>query len=261
MKFTVLGAGGFIGSRLQRYLYNQGHEVYAPKRGADEIFRQNLGNVIYAIGLTADFREKPYETAEAHVCYLNQVLQRTNFSSLLYLSSTRVYQGAASGTEKSALAVFPDTDGLYNLTKLTGEALCLQTERGRVARLSNIVGEGASESFVSQLLSEAATGKIHLRSALTSSKDYLLIDDAIKALATLASHNETGIFNVGSGKNTTTKKILDAMSSRLQFTVTVDETCTDSTFPIIDTSRIRNILHWQPQPILSWIKNLNDFER
>ena len=73
------------------------------------------------------------------MCYLAKVFREGHFSSFVYLSSARVYQGAESGREGGA----PVADGLYSLIKLTGEALCLQTERGQVAQLSNIVGEGA----------------------------------------------------------------------------------------------------------------------
>ena len=254
MLFTILGSGGFIGSRLERHLRENGHEVYAPCRGASDILDRDLGRTVYAIGLTADFRQRPYDTAEAHVCYLTRILQEARFSSITYLSSTRVYQGSETGKENCPLTVFPDADGLYNLTKLTGEALCLQSGCGHVARLSNIVGEGASESFVSQLISEAVMGKIHLRSALSSTKDYLLIDDAINALAALATHGETGIYNVASGKNISTAEILDALSTRFEFEVDMAAPVTEFTFPVIDVERICKLLSWQPQSVTSWVK-------
>jgi nucleoside-diphosphate-sugar epimerase len=254
MLFTILGSGGFIGSRLERHLRENGHEVYAPHKGAPEIFDKDLGRVVYAIGLTADFRQRPYDTVEAHVCYLTRILRDARFSSITYLSSTRIYQGAETGKEGETINVFPNADGLYNLTKLTGEALCLQSGRGQVARLSNIVGEGASESFVSQLISEAVTGRIHLRSALSSTKDYLLIDDAINALAALATHGETGIYNIASGKNISTAEILDALSTRIKFEASVAESGTEFTFPVIEVARISKLLMWQPQCVTSWIK-------
>ena len=254
MLFTILGSGGFIGSRLERHLRENGHEVYAPCRGATEIFTRDLDRIVYAIGLTADFRQKPYDAVEAHVCYLNKILRDARFSSITYLSSTRVYQGAESGKENEALKVFPNADGLYNLTKLTGEALCLQSGRGRIARLSNIVGEGASESFVAQLISEAVTGKLHLHSALSSAKDYLLIDDAIRGLAALAAHGDTGIYNIASGRNIATREILEALSTRIKFEAFVVEPGAEFAFPIIDVERIGKLLTWQPQYVASWIK-------
>lgn len=253
MKFTILGGSGFIGSRLVQHLLDSGNDVYVPRKGSNEIFERDLGRVIYAIGLTADFRNRPYDTVEAHVCYLNKILQDACFSSITYLSSTRVYQGAKVGKENEELNILPNLDGLYNLTKLTGEALCLQSGRGQVARLSNIVGEGASESFLAQLISEAVTGSISLRSSLSSSKDYLLIQDAIKALEALTLHDGTGIYNIASGKNITTEQILSALSTRIKFTTSVMELAIEHTYPEIDVKSIGELINWEPQCVINWI--------
>jgi nucleoside-diphosphate-sugar epimerase len=253
--FTILGANGFIGSHLVSFLNSKGCICYAPSKGDDELFNRPLGHVIYCIGLTADFRRYPLATVEAHVCFLKKLLERADFTSLLYLSSTRVYQGNVKTQEDEPLHVFPDADGLYNLTKLTGEALCLQTGKGKVARLSNIVGDGASESFLAQLMAEAATGNVQLRSSPESAKDYLLIDDAIQALAALACHNVGGIYNVAFGKNTTTTDILAALKNCFSFSTTVIETAPRNTYPVISTSKLSRLFPWHPQEVTTWLRN------
>ncbi len=100
--FTVLGATGYIGSRLVAHLQAQGHTVWAPARGDAEVFTRPLGHVMYCVGLTADFRTRPFDTVDAHVGLLAEVLRRAQFESLLYLSSTRVYMGAASHARRRA---------------------------------------------------------------------------------------------------------------------------------------------------------------
>ena len=89
---VVLGAEGWIGSALVNDLRQQGRAVLAVRRGElnDWLACSNsLGPVIYAIGLTADFRERPYATVEAHVTLLSRVLQRSGLSQFVLLSSTR----------------------------------------------------------------------------------------------------------------------------------------------------------------------------
>ena len=79
MTITVLGAGGWIGSSLVASLRRQGRSVRPVNRAELPLWlseRDSQGPVIYAIGLTADFRQQPHATAEAHVCLLSQVLQR-----------------------------------------------------------------------------------------------------------------------------------------------------------------------------------------
>src|SRR5215472_2089070 len=66
--YTVLGASGFIGQHLVRYLRQNGETVWTPPRDAPEIYAQDLGRVVYCIGLTGDFIERPLDTVEAHVC-------------------------------------------------------------------------------------------------------------------------------------------------------------------------------------------------
>jgi len=87
---TVLGSSGFIGSHLVNKLRELNVSYYCPSREED-LTKKNLGDVIYCIGLTADFRSRPFDTVTAHVCKLLTILQECRFDSLLYLSSTRLY--------------------------------------------------------------------------------------------------------------------------------------------------------------------------
>jgi len=66
-RVTVLGGSGFIGSHVARHLRRLGVACDTPARDDESIFSRPLGHVIYAIGLTADFRARPLETVEAHV--------------------------------------------------------------------------------------------------------------------------------------------------------------------------------------------------
>ena len=92
----MYGASGFIGGALCSHLRTAGHDVQAPAR--DEIPTGGLGHVVYAIGLTGDFRSRPLATVDAHVTALTERLRGADFDSWLYLSSTRVYRRTGSGT-------------------------------------------------------------------------------------------------------------------------------------------------------------------
>lgn len=205
MKFSVLGGQGVIGRALVAHLRAESHTVEQPTRGQAWDGQTDLGHVVYAIGLTADFRRRPHDTVEAHVTVLSQLLQRARFESLLYLSSTRVYFGAESTDEEAALRVLPaDPAGLYNLSKLLGEALCLADPRPtvRVARLSNVVGgqDEDSDNFIPSLKREARAGCIRLHTALDSAKDYVHIDDVAEWLPRIALGGRQRLYNVASGR-------------------------------------------------------------
>ena len=134
MRFTIFGGRGFLGAAIARYLQEKGYDVYLPSR-ADSFdnLKSELGHVIYCIGLTGDFRDKPFETVEAHVCKLANLLKSSNFDSWLYLSSTRIYSGINNIAKESArLPVFPDSDGIYDISKLLGESLCLSLKNEKI---------------------------------------------------------------------------------------------------------------------------------
>lgn len=251
-RISVLGAAGFVGSALVQHIRGLGLECLAPLRGG-ELHRQPLGHVIYTIGLTADFRSRPLDTVEAHVCVLRRLIAEADFDSLTYLSSTRVYAGGADTRETASLLVNPnDASDLYNLSKLTGEALCLHSGRPgmKVARLSNVVGlRRDADTFIDQLLQEAATtGRALMRSAPEGCKDYIALNDAAALLTRIATAPATGIFNVASGERVSGGTVARLMLQVRGITVDVAPNAPLWDFAGIDIQRVRTEFGFQPQP-------------
>jgi nucleoside-diphosphate-sugar epimerase len=215
---SVFGHRGFIGSHLLRRARDAGCNVRTFERG--EIPDGRLGHVLYAIGLTADFRQRPRETAEAHVCYLNRILAQCRFESFCYLSSTRVYarrEGTSPVEEHEALYVRPaDPSDLYNLSKLMGESLLQAGDREHLTifRLSNVFGEGmGKDCFLGSLLAEAREHKtVLLRQAPQSGKDYVSVDDVAEILLASISKPVRGVYNLASGRTTTHQDIADVLA-------------------------------------------------
>jgi nucleoside-diphosphate-sugar epimerase len=257
-QFTVLGANGFIGRHLMQHLQACGHAVSAPARGVHLADRQTLGHVIYAIGLTADFRTRPYKTMEAHVCLLGDFLRRARFESFTYLSSTRLYGGAGSTGEDADLSVNPNNPGdLYNLSKLAGEALCLVHSQPtvRVARLSNVYGSGMgadgapSQNFLAAVIREAVQdGRIVLRTAPQSAKDYVAIDDVVRALRRIALSGTRRIYNVACGRNVSHAELAAGLARLTGCAVDAVPGASLAGFPVIDTSRIETLFAQPDDP-------------
>jgi nucleoside-diphosphate-sugar epimerase len=206
MKFTVFGGAGFVGSRLVSTLSEKGHECRVP--GRDEILdlEKPLGHAVWCIGLTSDFRERPFDTMEAHAGLLAEVLRRARFVSFTYLSSTRVYRRCKVGDERALPHVDPtDPMDLYDISKLAGEALCLGMDRpqARVARISNVYGgDFDSGNFLSSVLTDAARKyHVHFATSPRSEKDYVHVDDVAWALERIALAGRERVYNVASGTN------------------------------------------------------------
>lgn len=244
MKFTVLGAGGYIGSRLVAYLETQGYECFAPSRDAPLTFSGSLGHVIYCIGLTADFRYRPYDTVRAHVSVLAEVLEKNHYDSFLYLSSTRIYAHSTTATEDTLLQANPLFSGdLYNLTKMTGEALCLAlpSEKIRIVRLSNVYGgEWDSENFLVSVMRDALGKRsVLLQTSATSEKDYVHIDDVVRMLPVIAMTGQHRLYNVASGVNVSNQDLLAIIKRLTGCAVEYAPHAPTVKFPLISIERLR----------------------
>lgn len=256
MNYTVLGAQGSIGRALVAALRAQGNTVFAPQRTDATVFTRPLGWVIDAAGVTADFRQRPHDTVNAHVCRVSHLLQRAQFEGFLYLSSTRVYSGSRGTHENTPLQVQPgDASDLYNLSKLLGEALCLQDARPtvRVVRLSNVVGADLpdSENFVPSLWREAQAGRILLRSAPDSAKDYVRIDDVCALLPRLLHQERYRLVNLASGQQTSHAQWVAHIAAHTGCQVDVAPCAPLLQFPPIDISRLRELFAFAPRPVLT----------
>jgi nucleoside-diphosphate-sugar epimerase len=243
-EFSVLGASGFVGSALVSHLAGKGRRVRAFCRQDPLDYRQPLGHVIFAIGLTADFRTRPFDTIDAHVAQINRLLREADFNSLTYLSSTRVYQGNVSTSEDCPILVSPTNAAeLYNLSKLAGESICLACGRPnvRVARLSNIVGLGAAQdAFIDQLLREGLSrGAIALRSHPDSAKDYIPLEDVLHLLELISIGGRETTYNVASGEQTSHRDVLEIIARETGWRVDLDFAAPRIDFPPIDMSRAR----------------------
>jgi len=261
MNCTILGATGFIGSHLRAQLSADGHACYLPARDDPELFLRDLGHVFYCIGLTADFRQRPFDTVRAHASLLADVLERAHFDSLLYLSSTRVYQHGDEAKETSALMVNSnDPSDLYNLSKLMGESLCLSCGRDnvRVARLSNVYGRDFhSGNFLFALIREAVdSGSIVLRSAPDSAKDYIGVHDVARLLPQVALSGKHQVYNIASGRNVTNEALVARMVEITGSYVEIAAGAKIIRFPTIDTTRVREDFGFTASSVLADLPSL-----
>jgi nucleoside-diphosphate-sugar epimerase len=249
-RFTVFGASGFIGRRLTAYLRGQGHDVLALDR-RDKYINGEFGHGIYCIGMTADFRTQPLNTARAHIGVLTDLLESCSFESFLYLSSTRVYAGLEVATEESALMVRPENaDHLYNVTKLAGETLTLANASSswRVVRLSNVIGPGdAPKNFLPSLIADARQRKrVLLRTTPDSSKDYIGIADVVQVIEQISLRGRHRIYNVASGRNTSNAQIAAFLRDKLGAEVEYERNASRTVFPEIRISRLAGEFGFAP---------------
>lgn len=269
MKFTVLGSSGFIGSHIAALARKRGHDVDCPSRD-ERLDGRNLGHVIYAIGLTSDFRSRPHETVTAHVTKLQQVLTSASFDSLIYLSSTRVYSRcqppifdhviAPAVTEDTPVAVLSsDFSDLYNLSKLMGESIALtHGNKVKIARLSNVVGlDLKSDNFLMSIVRDCLQKRsVDLKTTMDSSKDYVSVDDVADIVLRLGTEGRHSIYNVGSGINATHRQIAARLGLLTGARFQVAPGSSTVTFPPINIERLKREFCFEPKGLDAMICSL-----
>ena len=251
---TILGGKGFIGSHLATYFEKQNIEYWIPEKNDSSIFNKPLGNVIYCIGMTADFRSKTFETVEAHVCYLSKVLKESNYESFIYLSSTRIYKCLSTNNtanEDMNLSVNPNNeDEIYNISKLMGESLCLaqKNKNVKIVRLSNVFGDDfKSENFLTSIIKDIIKEKkLELNTTLSSSKDYIYIDDVVKLIIKILFYGKKRVYNVASGINYSNEFIINEIKKHVDFICKVNNNAYEIIFPRISIDNIKYEFDFEP---------------
>ncbi len=261
MEFTIFGANGFIGSNLIKHLESQGIKCNVINVNDSKAFNKPLGHIIYAIGITSDFRKKPLETVKAHVCLLEDVLEKARFDSFLYLSSTRVYSNLSSTKEESSLLVEPvKFSDIYNISKIMGESMCFSFDNKniRVVRLSNVVGNNPdSDDFLPSIIKDAISKKnLILHTSSSSEKDYIHIDDVVKILPKISQMGKHRIYNIASGENTKVKEIIDEIKMITGSEVHYAPDAIEQSFPEINIRRVKEEFDFKPSHFLIKLKDM-----
>jgi nucleoside-diphosphate-sugar epimerase len=248
-RFTVLGAGGYLGSHLVEALSARGAEVLPLGRG-DELLGRDLGHVVYSIAVTNDSRVRADEAVRANVCLMLDVLRGARYSSFLYLSTAQVYFGSDRSSEDCAVRVDPNDPGdVYRVSKVMGETICLATRRPevRVARLSAVYGERLSpRSFLAGVVRDAVDrGRVELRTSLDSERDFVHVADVVRILPEISLHGRHRLYNVASGRNRSNAEIVEALRRETACEASVATGAARSAYPTVDVSRLQRELGYE----------------
>lgn len=256
MTWTVIGARGFIGSAFTRALRARGDEVVELTSSAALEWDADLGDVVYASGVAWDANRRAADAQTLHVDVPRALLEK-RITSLMYISSTRVYGDAIRTNEPASLHV--DESDVYASSKIAGEKAMLADPRPsvKVVRLSNVYGESfRSGLMLSDFLRQAAqTGSIVVRSSRASEKDHVSIEDVVELTLRIVRHGKERLYNVAAGKNTLQGAVLDAIAASSGCRITVEGDAIVRFAPI-DISRVRDEFDFQARDVIADIPAL-----
>ena len=258
MKYTVLGSKGFIGKEFTKYLEKKGHECFTPEIREESLKGIDLGHVIYSAGIP-NFMQRPYDAVDAHVCQLKNILENSNFESLVYFSGGRVYNKINSTKENDNLIFNPtDKDDLYGISKIMGESLCIASENPRVhiVRLTNVTGNNfTSKLFLPSIIRDAIIkNKIKIFTTLSSKKDYVYIDDVLDLIPKISINGKDKIYNIASGKNIKSEKLINKISKITGCSVEVSSDAKEYSYPETSIIKIKKEFNFHPTDVLDKIE-------
>lgn len=276
MKVLVTGADGFIGRHLIKALLDKGHSVVGTDmrvesvpwyhnfypwdiRGPGPTFPP-LDAVIHlaAIGSPALCDRDPATAFAVNVHGTYNVL------TMALAAGAKRFVMASTGHVYGVSPLYFPTDerhplrlqGTYTSTKIFGEYLCqlFWDNYGlsyAAIRLFNGYGNGQQLGyFVADKIEEAKTGKIVLRGSQVT-KDWVFIDDIVRAYQLALESDFVGPINIGTGVETNLEKIARRIADSFGAEFVLDEAAVGGpTRMLCDWGRAQRVLGWRPEVTL-----------
>jgi nucleoside-diphosphate-sugar epimerase len=172
-----------------------------------------------------------------------------------------VYSGSNEGTsEADPIHVTPGADGIYDISKLLGESICLGLEdsKVRVARLSNVYGKQQSRhTFLGSLLEDIGAGRsIVINEGSESSKDYVAITDVVALIEQISLQGQHRIYNIASGMPFSHSTLAKKLSAMTNLSITFKQGAPQRAFPRININRIIEEFGYKPKSLLEGLSEL-----
>lgn len=227
----VLGASGFVGSKVHDYLVAQGRDVFGVSRNSEQANLRvvNFENkqvlkdlfkgasvVVNAVGSfkPRDFEHnpnKPFDSMMRYMKYLDDGLKNSQVERMIHISSAGTVYGENNGLPHSEQDL-PVPETWYGRMKLLEEGqvrtICEKHNiECIVVRLTNPYGNTKADKhgFIDVLVKSMYENKPFVAYADSSQKrDFIHVDDMAKVVVQLIDKPTTGqfeIYNVGSGKS------------------------------------------------------------
>lgn len=246
MRFLLTGASGFLGKRLIERLSKEGHEVFVlARRQPDDLAgatfvkgditdKQQLAEAAQASGqidavihLAANVPKTKDEDVASAMCEVN-VVGTVNVleafgpitKNFVYASTAEVY-GLPETNEPISEQLTPQPLSYYGASKLAGELFCrVYGQRNNLPvsmlRFSVMYGPGDTiNRAIPNFINKALAGENLEVFGGEEVRDYLHLDDAVRALQLAATRAQAGVFNIGTGHGVAIKDVAEMIISKV----------------------------------------------
>ena len=287
MKILILGGSGYIATRFVKRLLQKGFAgdiVLVDRSIPKENYHGNRQITIVSIDVIKDsFPENVMsnvqvvfhfmgaaivrsaaETFETE--YLNDVLGTMKILNQMIVNGVRKIVFLSSGGTVYGIArnvPTPETEALkpistYGFIKTQIESLLRYYEscnliKPVILRVSSVYGEGYGkigvQGVIPTILSKALNGEtLIILGSGEGIRDFIYIDDVIQILVDVLENHIAGTYNVGTGKGTCVKHLVDMVEQLMGSRVKVlyrNKNIYDVDVSVLECSLIRNVYGWE----------------
>lgn len=225
-RILVTGYNGFIGSHLVSFLqsknchiigvcqnYHKEIKIQQIKKNIQQIkardIRDNISDIIHLAALTdLNFCQKnPIECFKTNVLGTQNLLEisRKKNCNFIYVSTSHVY---GKPTKLPIDEKHPrNATSIYAASKICGELTCESYSKSynmnvTILRLFSVYGPNSSPHLViSRIISQLFHSNSVKLGNLSPKRDFIYVDDAVRAIEHVICSRGLNIYNVGSGKS------------------------------------------------------------
>ncbi len=213
-KILITGKTGFIGKHVFSLLRDKGFEVIGlsaedfdlcDNKKLTKFFKKNHFETIIHLAARVP---KTNQEEEQRLSMIENVISTLNILEQFKNSKTERFIFA------SGISVTAQLESLYVLSKYFGEILSQYYQKKFnkkiiILRISAPYGPGQSPTNVIPIFIKNALSnkKIEIFGSGERSQDFIYIDDIARAFLLATKSKKSGIYNIGSGETTSTKKL------------------------------------------------------
>lgn len=247
-KVLVTGGCGFVGKHLCRRLSDAGRQVTALDVKPQEIegvevvkgdicdaalvgkLLQDTRAVYHLAAVTTfeECRDNPSRAMHVNV-YGTQLLLKAASNAqvkrFIFFSAAGVYGETKEAIKHEKMTLSPPS--VYGSSKLTGELLCraYNAQSGPLCvclRLFNVYGP-SGRGVINRFLKAAASHKkVIIYGDGDQVRDYIHVDDVVRATIALGSRRLTGAYNIGTGKGHSVNYVKSVIEKAAGVTLVAD---------------------------------------